>query len=61
MTVDGWQPMLLCQSDEQLVMDNGERIGRNDQPAARLTSKFGDRLLNFGSVANWGRRHLNCD
>jgi hypothetical protein len=51
----------LRQPDEQWVMNYGERVRRNDQPAARLASKFGDSLFNFGRVANRGRRHLNCD
>ncbi len=53
--------MLLRQPNEQVLMNNGERVRRNDQTPARLTSKFGDRLFNFGGVANRGRRHLNCD
>jgi hypothetical protein len=53
--------MLLRQPDEQVLMDNRERVRRNDQPAARLASKFGDSLFDFGGVANRGRRHLNCD
>jgi hypothetical protein len=57
--VDGRHPVLLRQSDQQLVMDKGERVPRNDQAAARLTSKFGDSLFDFGGVANRGRRHLN--
>jgi len=59
--VDGRQSVLLRQPDEQVLMDNGERVRRNDQAPARLTSKFGDRLFNFGGVANRGRRYLNCD
>src|SRR6266487_820127 len=42
-------------------MDKGERVRRNDQAAARLASKFGDSLFDFGCVANRRRRHLNCD
>jgi hypothetical protein len=42
-------------------MDKGEHIRRNDQPAARLASKFGESLFDFGGVANRGRRHLNRD
>jgi hypothetical protein len=53
--------VLLRQPDEQFVMDKGERIRRNDQAAARVASKFGDSLFDFGGVANRGLRHLNCD
>src|SRR5262249_61477916 len=53
--------MLLRQPDEQLVMENGERVRRNDQAAARLASKFGDSLFDFGGVADRGLRYLNCD
>jgi len=31
------------------------------QAAARVASKFGDSLFDFGGVANRGLRHLNCD
>src|SRR5262249_12070717 len=53
--------MLLRQPDEQVLMDNGERIRRNDQPAARLASELGDSLFDFRGVANRRRRHVNCD
>jgi hypothetical protein len=42
-------------------MDNGERVRRNDQPAARVASKLGKNFFRFGCVANRGRRHLNSD
>jgi hypothetical protein len=29
-------------------MDNGERVRRNDQAAARLASEFGDSSFDFG-------------
>jgi hypothetical protein len=38
--VDGWHSVLLRQPNEQLVMDNGERVSWKDQPAARLASKI---------------------
>src|SRR5262249_59761317 len=50
--VDGRHAVLPRQPHEQLVMDNGERVRRNDQAAARLASKFGDDLFGFGCVAN---------
>src|SRR5262249_27581450 len=42
-------------------MDNGERVRRNDQPAAWLASKFGNSLFDFGGVANRRSRHVNGD
>src|SRR5215831_1943378 len=42
-------------------MNNGERVRRNDQSTAWLTSKFGESLFDFGCVANRARGHLNCD
>src|SRR5262245_20894316 len=42
-------------------MNNSERVRRNDQSTAWLTSKFGESLFDFGCVANRGRGHLNCD
>jgi hypothetical protein len=53
--------VLLRQPNEQLVMDNGERVRRNDQTAARLAPKFGESRFNFVRVANGGCRHLSCD
>src|SRR5262249_9444228 len=41
-------------------MGKVKRVRRYDQPAARLASKFGDSLLDFGGVANRGRRAPNC-
>src|SRR5262249_56371848 len=58
---DGRHSVLLCQSNYKWVMDKVERIRRNDQPAARLASKFGDSVFYFAYVANRGRRHLNRD
>jgi hypothetical protein len=46
--VDSGHSVLLRQPDEQLVMDNGERVRRNDQAAARLASEFGDSSFDFG-------------
>ena len=42
--------MLLRQPNEQLVMDNGERVRRNDQTAARLAPKFGESRFDFGAL-----------
>jgi hypothetical protein len=50
--VDGRHSVLLCQSNYKWVMDKVERIRRNDQPTARLASKFGDSVFYFGYVAN---------
>jgi hypothetical protein len=47
--------------DATLLARADEVIERNDQAAARLTSKFGDCLFDFGGVANRGSRHLNRD
>ena len=57
--VNGRQSVLLRQPDEQMLMDNYECVRRNDQPAARLASKFDNSLFDFGGVANRGRRYLD--
>ena len=59
--MDRRHSVLLRQPNEQLVVDDGERVRRNDQTAAWLAPKFGESGFDFARVANRGRRHLSCD